>query len=362
MNPPTTPPSRPRLLVVDDATDLLALIAKVLKQDGYDVVTAEDAGEALTLAATTPQPDLILLDIEMPGASGFDVCRVLKGDPATADIPVIFLTGRTEPGEQLEGLDLGAVDYLTKPINSKLLRARVRIHLALANRRIELERLVEERTRQLENTRLQVIRRLGRAMEYHESSAVGNRVARVAQYAKLIAEAAGAKPHICELMLNAAPLYDIGKLGVPAEVLRKPGTLSAPDWERVRRHPELGAEIIGEHDDPMLNLARMLALTHHECWDGSGYPGGLKEAAIPWPGRVMAIVDTFEAMTTTQFHRDPLSIEEAAAAIEDAAGSKFDPDLIGPFKKALPAMREVRAKLSDSLGDMINLDFSMPSR
>ncbi len=356
------PPARPKLLVVDDATDLLLLIVKVLKQDGYEVLTASDAGEALTLAAAAPQPDLILLDIEMPGATGFDVCRVLKGDPVTADIPVIFLTGRTEPGEQIEGLDLGAVDYLTKPINSKLLRARVRIHLALANRRLELERLVEERTRQLETTRLQVIRRLSRAMEYHESSAVGNRVARVAQYAKLVSEAAGAKPHLCELMLNAAPLYDIGKLGVPAEVLRKPGKLSAPDWERVKKHPELGAEIIGEHDDPMLNLARMLALTHHERWDGSGYPGGLRGEDIPWPGRVMAIVDTFEAMTTTQFHRDPLSIEEAAAAIEQAAGSRFDPALVEPFTKALPAMREVRAKLSDSLGDLINLDFSAPMR
>lgn len=355
-------PARARILVVDDAAELLVLIAKVLQQDGYEVITAIDAGDALTKAAEAPQPDLILLDVEMPGATGFDVCRVLKGDPATAEIPVIFLTGRTEPSEQIDGLDLGAVDYLAKPINSKLLRARVRIHLALANRRIELERLVEERTRQLESTRLQVIRRLGRAMEYHESAAVGNRVARVSQYARLIAEAAGAKPQLCELMMNAAPLYDIGKLGVPAELLRKPGKLSAPDWERVKKHPELGAEIIGEHEDPMLNLARMLALTHHEAWDGSGYPGGLQGNAIPWPGRVMAIVDTFEAMTTTQFHRDPLSIEAAAAQIEAGAGTRFDPALMDAFRSALPAMRTVREQYSDALGDLINLDFSAPGR
>ncbi len=355
-------PARARILVVDDAADLLVLIAKVLQQDGYDVITATDAGEALTKAAEAPQPDLILLDVEMPGATGFDVCRVLKGDPATAEIPVIFLTGRTEPSEQIDGLDLGAVDYLAKPINSKLLRARVRIHLALANRRIELERLVEERTRQLESTRLQVILRLGRAMEYHESAAVGNRVARVSRYVRLIAEAAGAKPHLCEMMMNAAPLYDIGKLGVPAELLRKPGKLSVPDWERVKKHPELGAEIIGEHDDPMLNLARMLALTHHEAWDGSGYPGGLNGNAIPWPGRVMAIVDTFEAMTTTQFHRDPMSIDEAAAQVEAGAGTRFDPSLMDAFRRALPAMRKVREQYSDSLGDMINLDFSAPGR
>src|SRR5262249_14538614 len=158
--------------------------------------------------------------------------------------------------------------YITKPINAAVLAVRVRNQMALANRRAELERLVKERTSALESTRLPLIRRPSRAMELHESAAVGNRGMRLRPYAPPIAHAAGAKPAVSEMLAVAAPLHDVGKLGIPSEVLRKPGKLSAPDWERIRRHPEIGADIIGEHDDPLLKLARQVALTHHESWDG----------------------------------------------------------------------------------------------
>jgi putative two-component system response regulator len=345
------------ILAVDDSTDLLALMAKALSAE-YQVLTAENGDKALKLAAAAPRPDLILLDVEMPGDSGFEVCRKLKADPNTADIPVIFLTGKTEKKAEVEGLELGAVDYVTKPINSAVLKARVRAHVALANQRLELERMVQKRTSQLEKTRVQLIRRLARAMEMHESAAVGNRVMRLSQYAKVIAQAAGAKPAVCEMISIAAPLHDVGKLGVPAEILRKKEKLSVPDWERIKRHPQLGAEIIGEHDDPLLQLARQLALTHHEHWDGAGYPKGLKGDAIPWPGRLMAIVDSFEAMTSTQFHREAMSIEAAATEIVKGAGKKFDPTVVEAFKKALPVMKKVRETYSDALGDLINLDFA----
>jgi len=348
---------RARILAVDDDSDLLALMAKALGGD-YDADTASDAGMAIEKAFASPQPDLILLDVEMPEVSGFEVCRALKGEPATADIPIIFLTGKTEAGAQVEGLELGAVDYVMKPINAKVLKARVRLHLALIDRRQELERMVKERTEQLERSRTELIKRLGRAMEMHESAAAGNRVMRVGQYARLLAVAAGAKPQVCEMMQIAAPLYDIGKLGVPAEILRKNEKLSAPDWERVKRHPVLGAEIIGEHDDPLLKLARQMALTHHEYWDGSGYPQGLKGEAIPWPGRVIAVVDAFESMTTTQFYRSPKSVDDASYEIEKFAGKRYDPKIVEAFKKALPAMQKVRETYADSLGDMINLDFA----
>jgi putative two-component system response regulator len=351
---------RPVVLAADDAPEILALVAKALGQD-YHVLTAADAGEALDKAAGRPRPNLILLDIDMPGASGFDVIQVLKGEPDTADIPVLFLSGRDDPAAQIEGFELGAADYVAKPISAAVLRARVHHHIAFANRQRELERLVRERTRLLEQTRLQIIRRLARAMEYHESAAVGNRVMRLSQYARLLAQAAGAKPELVEMVMAAAPLHDIGKLGVPSEILRKAGKLSAPDWERVKRHPELGAAIIGEHDDPLLKLARQMALTHHEHFDGSGYPKALKGADIPWGGRLMAIVDTFESMTTTQFYRAPRNVLEAASEITDAAGRRFDPKLVEAFKKAFPEMRKVREKFADDLGDMIDLDFS-PAR
>lgn len=350
--------AKPVILAVDDAADLLALIGKALVAD-YKVKLASDGEKALALAAEAPQPDLLLLDVGLPGMSGFEVCRKLKAQPSTADIPVIFLTGKAEAADQVEGLDLGAVDYITKPVNAKLLLARVRTHLTMANRRAELERQVEERTGQLEDARVQLIRRLARAMEFHESAAAGNKGVRVAQYVKLLAAAAGAKPDAADLLMKAAPLYDIGKVGVPSDILRKPGKLTAPELERVRRHPQLGAEIIGEHKDPVLALARTLALTHHERWDGTGYPKGLKGNEIPWQGRIMALADAFEAMTTTQFYRQkPFTVEEAASAVVPHFGKQFDPGLAAALAKALPAMRQVREKVSDKLSELIDLDFS----
>ena len=348
---------KPVVLAVDDATDLLALMAKALSAD-YEVLTAADAGTAIELAFGEPRPDLILLDIELPDVSGFEVCQALKAEDITATIPIIFLTGKSEAQAQVEGFELGAVDYVTKPINAAVLKARVRLHLALSNQRIELEQLVQERTAQLEKTRSELIKRLSRAMELHESAAVGNRVVRLGHYIKLLAQAAGAKPNVCEMMMVAAPLHDVGKLGVPAEILHKNEKLSVPDWERVKRHPQIGADIIGEHDDPLLKLARQIALTHHEHWDGSGYPQGLKGEAIPWPGRAMAIVDAFESMTTTQFYREPKSVEAAAIEIEKGSATKYDPALVEAFRKALPVMKKVRESFSDALGDMINLDFA----
>ena len=352
--------TQPVILAVDDATDLLALMGKALGGD-YKVLTADNGGDAIALAGGKPRPDLILLDVEMPSVSGFEVCRALKAEPRTAEIPVIFLTGKNEAQAQVEGLELGAVDYVTKPINSKVLTARVRMHLALSNQRQELERLVQERTAQLEKSRSDLMLRLGRAMQMHETASAGNRAVRLAEYARLLARAAGAKQPVCEAMAIASPLHDIGKLGVPSEILQKKEKLSAPDWERIRRHPKIGADIIGEQDDPILKLARQVALTHHENWDGSGYPDGLKGEAIPWPGRVMALVDTFESMTETQFYHEPRTPEEAAAEIERLSGKRFDPKLVEAFKVALPAMLKVRAQLSDELGEIINLDFAKTS-
>jgi putative two-component system response regulator len=350
--------AKPVILAVDDSTDMLALVEKALS-DEYQVITASDPGSAIEKAFGDPRPDLILLDVEMPEIDGFEVCRALKDEPTTSGIPIVFLTGKSEAQAQIEGLQLGAADYISKGgTNAAVLKTRVALHLALASRRAELERLVQERTEQLERTRTELIKRLARVLEVHESQAVGNRVMRLGYYAKLIAQASGAKPEVAEMMQKAAPLHDIGKLGIPSEILRKREKLSVPDWERVKRHPQVGADIIGEYDDPLLKLARQLALTHHENYDGTGYPQGLKGEAIPWGGRVMAIVDSFEAMTSTQFYRDPLPVESAAGEIERGSGTRYDPKLVEAFKKALPVMQKVRETYADQLGDLINLDFA----
>jgi putative two-component system response regulator len=348
---------RPVILAVDDAPDLLALMAKVLAKE-YEVKTATSGAAALIAAGADPAPGLILLDVEMPGMSGFEVCKALKANPATADVPVIFLTGKGETRDEMEGFVLGAVDYVTKPIKAAVLMARVGAHVALANRRAALEGMVRKRTAQLEGAHLELIKCLSRAMEFHESAAVGNRFQRLSQYASLVSEALGARPSVCEMMAKAAPLHDLGKIALPADILRRPGKLSAPDWERVRRHCEYGAAIIGVHDDPLLKLARVVALTHHENWDGSGYPKGLKGEAIPWPGRVMAVVDAYESMTTTQFYRDALTPQAASNEITRNVGTRYDAATVEAFRKAQPAMRKVRAAIKDDLDQVINLDFS----
>jgi putative two-component system response regulator len=346
-----------RILAVDDSEDILALLEVTLGKE-YEVKSAADARSALQVAFERPRPDLILLDVEMPGTNGYDLCRALKASPALADIPVIFLTQRDDARDVVQGFQLGAIDYFAKPINPPVLAARIRAHVELISRRGLQDELIRVRTTQLEQTRLQLIRRLGRAMEYHETSAVGNRVVRLGHYARALAEASGAKPDLCDLIMKAAPLHDIGKLGVPAQILRKAEKLTAPERAQMQRHPEIGAEIIGEHDDPLLKLARTLALTHHECWDGKGYPAGLGGDTIPWPGRVMALVDAFEGMTATQFHREPMSLELAADEISRGAGKQFDPRMVEAFRKCLPDFRKVKETYADSLGDMLDLDFS----
>lgn len=347
----------PVILVIDDADDARALVTKVLTPR-YRVRAAKDGAEGLRIAQEATPSDLILLDVMMVGMDGYKVCKALKENPATADIPVIFHTVLSDVGDEAMGFQLGAVDYISKPVSPELLRARVDAHVALGRRRRELERVVRDRTSQLEKANHHLVQRLARVIEHHEGPAYRNQIMRVSQYVHLISQAAGAKPKVIEMMVKAAPLYDIGKLAIPAQVLRKPAKLDDAEWKIVRKHPEIGAEIIGDHPDPLFRLARSMSLSHHERWDGAGYPLGLKGEAIPWPGRVMAIVDAFENMTTTQYRREPIPVDEAARRIKDEGGKAFDPALLAAFSSALPGMRKVRAKLADSLGEILDLDFT----
>jgi len=351
---------RPLVLVVDDSDDIRALLGTLLKRR-YDVRLAADGHEAILAAAKLPHPDLILLDVEMPGKSGHDVCALLKTDPVTAPIPVIFITGRSDAKDEAKGFSVGAVDYVTKPLSPPIVLARVGAQLALTDQRLQLEQLVAERTRELQEARSQLIQRLARALSYRDGGQSG-RGQRIAQYARLIAEAAGGSADACEVIAQAAPLADIGKLGVPEAVLRSADQYNKQDWQEMRRHCEIGAEIIGTHRDPLLATARAVALTHHERWDGTGYPKGLKGDQIPLVGRIVAVADSFEAMTATQRRRQPMSVEDAAKVIVSEAGKQFDPAIVEAFKKTLPKLAEVRKSIKDELEGIHNLDFSAPAK
>ena len=323
---------RPRLLLVDDEPTNLQVLRHVLQAD-YRLLFATDGERALQVAREQ-RPDLVLLDIMMPHMDGYAVCCALKADAATASIPVIFITALNDSQDETAGFDVGGVDYLTKPVSPPVVRARVRTHLSLV------------RMEELRETRLQIVQRLGRAAEYKDNE-TGLHVIRMSHFSQLLALAAGCSPAWAEDLLNAAPMHDVGKIGIPDAVLRKPGPLDADEWATMRRHPEIGAEIIGEHPSGVLQLAREIALAHHEKWDGSGYPRGLAGEAIPLSARIVAIADVFDALTTRRPYKEPWPVQEAMNHIAAQAGKHFDPALVALFAPLLPQLLEIRARWAE---------------
>jgi putative two-component system response regulator len=347
--------SRALILVVDDDEDIRNLFAATL-QSRYEVELAASGREALLKSESAPRPDLILLDIQLPDLDGYAVCARLKSNPVVAPIPVIFVTGFTDIKNAVKGLGLGAVDYITKPVSTALLLARVATHLALYDQRRALEGEVRQRTQELYATRLQIIRRLACAMEYREGG-LSHRVMRVSHYVRLLALELGVDDETVQLLFEAVPLYDIGKLGVPDYILRSADRLNKVEWQEMQRHPEIGAAIIGEHHDPLLSVARGMALSHHERWDGQGYPNRLAGERIPLAARILALADAFEAMTSTQRHRRPIAARDAAVQLFQDSGKQFDPRVVAAFRKLLPQFEAIIATYKDELEGIHDLDF-----
>ncbi len=323
---------RARLLLVDDEPANLQVLRHVLQED-YRLLFATDGARALDIVRSQ-RPHLVLLDVMMPAMDGYAVCEAIKADPAIADIPVIFVSALSEVGHETRGFEAGAVDYITKPVSAPVVRARVRTHLSLV------------RTQELRATRLQIVQRLGRAAEYKDNE-TGMHVIRMSHYAQLLARAVGMDEAWAEDLLHAAPMHDVGKIGIPDAVLLKPGKLDADEWDIMRRHPRIGAEIIGEHASGVLRVAREIALTHHEKWDGSGYPEGLAGEAIPLASRIVAVADVFDALTTRRPYKDAWSLETAFCHLRSEAGRHFDPALVEPFIALEPEIRAVRERWAE---------------
>ena len=324
--------SRPKLLLVDDEPTNLQVLRQIL-QDDYRLFFAKDGDKALEMAARE-RPDLILLDVMMPGMTGYEVCTRLKQDEMTVATPVIFVTALADVDDEARGFEVGAVDYITKPVSPPIVRARVRTHLSLV------------RVDELKQTRLQIVQRLGLAAEYKDNE-TGLHVIRMSHYSRILALAAGFSELAAEDLLNAAPMHDVGKIGIPDAILQKNGKLDEAEWVVMRSHAQIGAEIIGEHPSGMLQMARSIALTHHEKWDGSGYPNGLKGEEIPIAGRIVAIADVFDALTSVRPYKPAWSLEDTLALIQRESGKHFDPHLVELFLGQMPAILEIKARWAE---------------
>ncbi|MCG6145413.1 HD domain-containing phosphohydrolase [Leptospira bandrabouensis] len=319
--------TKPKVLVVDDEPANLQILNDILQND-YTLFFAKDGEKGIELAISQ-LPDIILLDVMMPKMTGHEVCKILKSNEKTKFIPVIFVTALTEVGDEEKGFQLGAVDYIIKPVSPPIVKVRVKNHLSLVD------------VNEVKATRLQIVQRLGMASEYKDNE-TGMHVIRMSHYSQTLALAHGYSNEAAEEILNAAPMHDVGKIGIPDYIIQKPGKLTPEEWEIMKRHPEIGAEIIGDHHSSLLKLARSIAITHHEKFDGSGYPYQLKGEQIPLEGRIIAIADVFDALTTVRPYKKAWEVVDAVDFLKKESGSHFDPDLVQKFISVLPKILEIK--------------------
>ncbi len=355
------------VLVVDDTPDNLTLMSSLLK-DQYKVKIANHGEKALKIAASEPQPDLILLDIMMPGMDGYEVCRRLQHDPATRDIPVIFLTAKAEIEDEKLGLEMGAVDYITKPISPPIVLARVKNHLALKShadflrdKNAFLEQAVKERTREVMAIQDVTILALASLAETRDIE-TGNHIRRTQLYVKELAEKLKTHPKFSaqltdpyiSTLFKSAPLHDIGKVGIPDRILLKPGRFTPEEFEIMKMHTTLGKEAI-EHAEAQLGtsveflkMAKEIAYSHQEKWNGSGYPQGIAGEDIPLSARLMAVADVYDALISHRVYKEGMPHEQAVQIMIEGKGSHFDPDMIDAFIDIQDRFREIARHFADS--------------
>jgi putative two-component system response regulator len=350
---------KPKILVVDDEDRNLRLLEAILLPLGYEVILAQDGEEALKKVRERP-PDVILLDIMMPGMDGFEVARLLKEEEDTRIIPIVMVTALREVGDRVKALEIGVDDFINKPVENTELRARVQSLLKvkayndhMRDYQKELETEVARRTEQLRQAfekikaaSLDTIYRLSKAAEYKDED-TGAHIQRMSHYAVAIAREMGLDDRYVETLLYASPMHDVGKIGIPDHILLKPGKLNPDEWEIMKQHTIIGGKILSGSDAEFIKLAEVIAFTHHEKWDGSGYPKGLKGEEIPLAGRVTAIADVFDALTSMRPYKEPFSIEKSFTIIKDERGDHFDPDIVDAFFAIENEILSIKKKYKD---------------
>ncbi|MEQ8604783.1 MAG: response regulator [Marivibrio sp.] len=344
---------RQRIMLVDDEPANLKLLERMLRRQGYDdLVIVQDAREVRARSRRTT-PDLILLDLKMPHKDGYEVLQELREDGDPLAPPVIVLTAQPDKESTLRALSAGARDFLAKPFDHSELLMRVRnlldAHLAhrlLQDGKATLEEMVRERTAQLEATRLQIVQRLGRASEYRDEE-TGSHILRMSHYCMILARGCGWSEDGCQRILHASPMHDLGKIGIPDAILQKPGRLTPEEWAIMKSHAEIGAKLLEGDDSGLLVMSREIALTHHEKWDGSGYPNGVRGESIPQSGRIAALADVFDALTSERPYKRAWSLDEALDFIAEQRGRHFDPALVDLFMDRLSDILAVKARFAE---------------
>jgi len=356
---------RSRILIVDDEKFYIDLLVNLL-QDDYQISIAKNGESALKRALNSHPPDLILLDVMMPDIDGYEVCRQLKQNPGTANIPVIFLTVKSEINDEIHGFELGAVDYISKPMSPPIVKTRVNNHLILSrskklleNQTRLLEQQVEERTREIAKTQDVAIYCMASLAETRDNE-TGYHIRRTQHYIRLLSEHLKTHPDYSHylndkniaLLFKSAPLHDIGKVGVPDKILLKPGKLNDDEWQQMKSHSQIGYNALFRAEEELgsssfLEIAKEIALTHHEKWDGSGYPQGLKGNEIPISGRFMAIADVYDALISKRVYKHAFSHEQAVKIILVEKGTHFDPDIVDAFEQLQAEFELISKKYSD---------------
>jgi len=357
---------RTTVLITDDSPESITLLSGLLKSQ-YRVKIAITGKQALSIAAGADKPDLILLDINMPDIDGYEICKNLKQDPQTSEIPVIFLTANTGDLDEERGFAVGAEDYITKPPNAAVLNARIRTHLRLKNVRDFLrdkneflQAEISRRTNEIVRTQEVIMIAMGSLAETRDNE-TGNHIRRTQEYIKVLAEKLRDHPRFksyltdetIQILYKSAPLHDIGKVGIPDSILKKPGRLDSEEFEIMKTHTTIGrnailaAERALSSSTSFLSLAADIAWCHHEKWDGSGYPRGLAGDMIPAAGRLMAIPDVYDALISERIYKRAFSHEEAVGIIEQGLGKHFDPDIAMAFLTISDKFREIARALKD---------------
>ncbi len=336
------------ILIVDDEPTNLQVAREILSPH-YSLIYANNGKNAL-VSALKHQPSLILMDIDMPDLSGYEVCKQLKNQPETEDIPVIFVSNLNEVGHEMIGFESGAIDYIVKPISPPILIARVKAHLST----VQLSKL--------EKSYRSAVYMLGTAGHFNDND-TGVHIWRMAAYARKLAESIGWNETLCKQIELAAPMHDTGKMGIPGQILRKPGKLDAAEWEVMKTHTTIGYSILNKSDAELFQMAAQIALRHHEKWDGSGYPDNLKGEAIPQVARIVAIADVFDALTMERPYKKAWPVQEALSFIQDNSGQHFDPELVPVFLNMQDALLQIKdrweqAELSYESGHFFNVETS----